>query len=56
MPLYLRILLLFLLNVALLFGALAWAAHRQMQSGLDSFLGAMVGANLQNAASDISFS
>lgn len=53
MPLYLRILLLFLLNVALLFGAIAWAAHRQMQSGLDSFLGAMVGANLQKAASDM---
>lgn len=50
MPLYLRILLLFLLNVALLFGSLAWAAHRQMQSGLDSFLGAVVGANLQEAA------
>lgn len=53
MPLYLRILLLFLLNVALLLGALAWTAHRDMQSGLQSFLGTMVGANLQDAAEKI---
>jgi two-component system sensor histidine kinase CpxA len=53
MPLYLRILLLFLLNVTVLFGALGWIAHRQMQSGLQSFLGTMVGARLQNAAEEI---
>jgi signal transduction histidine kinase len=53
MPLYLRILLLFLLNVAVLFGALVWAAHRQMQAGLQSFLGTMVGANLQRAAEEM---
>jgi two-component system sensor histidine kinase CpxA len=53
MPLYLRILLLFLLNVAVLFGVLVWSAHRQMQAGLQSFLGTMVGANLQRAAEEM---
>lgn len=53
MPLYLRITLLFLLNVSILLGALAWTAHRQMQSGLQSLLGTIVGANLQDAAEDI---
>jgi two-component system, OmpR family, sensor histidine kinase CpxA len=53
MPLYLRILLLFLLNIAVLLGAATWAAHRQMQQGIQSMLGTMVGFNLQKATEGI---
>ena len=53
MPLYLRILLLFFLNAAVLVGAAAWAAHRQMQEGIVSLLGTIVGVNIQQTAEKV---
>ncbi|NJM38484.1 MAG: HAMP domain-containing protein [Akkermansiaceae bacterium] len=53
LPLYNRILLLFLLNVIVLGGALAWIAHRQLRHGLNTMLGAVVSNRIQMAAEKV---
>lgn len=52
-PLYARILLWFMVNVAVLAAALALVMRQQLQHGLDSFMGNLIAARLQATAESV---